>query len=712
MRQMSEIVLSIGMIVKNEIRCLEKCLTALEPLRRVVPSELVIADTGSTDGTRELVARYADQWFDFSWQQDFAAARNAVLSRCSGQWFLFVDADEYLDEQFDELVRFLLQPSETEKQADFGVVTVTNYADQSMDKEMGTSFLALRLAKRTPETRFVGKIHERFERTACYSVVNLAPVVFWHDGYAYETPEQQQRKGERNMRLIEEELLERPTDPLLLVQAVESGRNTEEKLKYIHKGLGLMRTNGPDWTIQGPGMLRYAVELGIVVGAPEVIQLAEWAHAEYSDSPIIQIDINAAMTRYYSRCYHWKEAIQAADAYWEGIQRLDNNEFSPSIFVSVFMHSDTQGMRETIALLQAEACYHLDRFDLAVEVLKKIPLNTLLAAHVGQFVTLLAKLSSKTNIDPLFIKDARLILIEDPATQNAWRRRDELRTALRQLFLTPQHEIPNAHRMLLHLEDKVYGPAAQIMEEECAETCKQIVDTIPDWEFIPEPVICKLVESDVPLPRSFFETVDFEPMQSILYYLVNHLERPLEQLHQFLDEHPADDLTQAVWKFICVRTLCQCSHWKNEDMSEEILSLFYPAARRYLEIKYPPALWEAPAAHAILPQADRFIYFCVLAEEHLQNGFYEDGIQCLRTALYINTSMRKMVLFLIKRMERICEERRMMSGVTPELIHMAKQIRAMLAQYPEDDPTVFALKQSEQYQKMKFLIEDPNLDAM
>ena len=119
-----------------------------------------------------------------------------------------------------------------------------------------------------------------------------------------------------------------------------------------------------------------------------------------------------------------------------------------------------------------------------------------------------------------------------------------------------------------------------------------------------------------------------------------------------------------------------------------------------------------PAAHAILPQADRFIYFCVLAEEHLQNGFYEDGIQCLRTALYINTGMRKMILFLIKRMERICEERRMMSGVTPELIRMAKQIRAILAQYSEDDPTVFALKQSEQYQKMKFLIEDPNLDAM
>ena len=45
-------LLSIGMIVKNEIRCIEKCLKALQPLREAIPCELVIADTGSDDGTR------------------------------------------------------------------------------------------------------------------------------------------------------------------------------------------------------------------------------------------------------------------------------------------------------------------------------------------------------------------------------------------------------------------------------------------------------------------------------------------------------------------------------------------------------------------------------------------------------------------------------------------------------------------------------------
>ena len=67
---MTQPLLSIGMIVKNEERCLEKCLKALEPLRQAIPCELVIADTGSTDKTKEIASKYADILFDFIWVND------------------------------------------------------------------------------------------------------------------------------------------------------------------------------------------------------------------------------------------------------------------------------------------------------------------------------------------------------------------------------------------------------------------------------------------------------------------------------------------------------------------------------------------------------------------------------------------------------------------------------------------------------------------
>ena len=97
---------SIGIIFKNEIRCLERCLKSLQPLRDAVPCEVVMADTGSDDGSRDVAERYADVLFDFPWIDDFAAARNAVMDRCSGQWYISVDADEWLVEGVKELKEF------------------------------------------------------------------------------------------------------------------------------------------------------------------------------------------------------------------------------------------------------------------------------------------------------------------------------------------------------------------------------------------------------------------------------------------------------------------------------------------------------------------------------------------------------------------------------------------------------------------------------
>lgn len=104
---MSKPLLSIGMIFKNEIRCLERCLKSLQPLRDAIPCELVMADTGSDDGSREIAEKYADILFDFPWINDFSAARNAVMDRCSGAWYFSVDADEWLDENIEELTVFL-----------------------------------------------------------------------------------------------------------------------------------------------------------------------------------------------------------------------------------------------------------------------------------------------------------------------------------------------------------------------------------------------------------------------------------------------------------------------------------------------------------------------------------------------------------------------------------------------------------------------------
>ena len=86
-------LLTIGMIVKNEEKYLERCLNGIKPILDSVESELIITDTGSTDRTVEIAKNFTDKVLSFEWCDDFSAARNYSLSKATGDWILVVDDD-------------------------------------------------------------------------------------------------------------------------------------------------------------------------------------------------------------------------------------------------------------------------------------------------------------------------------------------------------------------------------------------------------------------------------------------------------------------------------------------------------------------------------------------------------------------------------------------------------------------------------------------
>ena len=178
---MSDIMLSIGMIVKNEARSLEQCLQALAPLRESIPCELVIADTGSTDRTKEIAEKYADQLFDFPWVDDFSAARNAVMERCSGVWYLSIDADEYLDSDVSELVTFLREHGQDPAVAG-AFIQVHSYTSADLDKNNVRSFMAARMVRMDTGIRFQGRVHECLDIPWDEGSAKLCHTALWHDG--------------------------------------------------------------------------------------------------------------------------------------------------------------------------------------------------------------------------------------------------------------------------------------------------------------------------------------------------------------------------------------------------------------------------------------------------------------------------------------------------------------------------------------------------
>lgn len=97
------ITISLCMIVKNEEKILARCLDSIAELM----DEVIIVDTGSTDKTKEIAAQYTDKIYDFTWVDDFSAARNFAFSKATKEYIYTADADEVLSAENRERFRML-----------------------------------------------------------------------------------------------------------------------------------------------------------------------------------------------------------------------------------------------------------------------------------------------------------------------------------------------------------------------------------------------------------------------------------------------------------------------------------------------------------------------------------------------------------------------------------------------------------------------------
>ena len=116
-------LLSVAMIVKNEAHCLAACLDSVHD----IADEILIGDTGSTDDTVAVAREYGAKILSIPWQDDFSAARNAVLAEATGDWLLHVDADEVVDPDGARRIREIVDNDG--QGADAIEVILANYSD-------------------------------------------------------------------------------------------------------------------------------------------------------------------------------------------------------------------------------------------------------------------------------------------------------------------------------------------------------------------------------------------------------------------------------------------------------------------------------------------------------------------------------------------------------------------------------------------------------
>lgn len=190
-----QIVLTISILVSGRREAIEKCIASLEHLRQRVACELILTDTGCPEEMQEWLREKADKVLKFKWCDDFAAARNVGLRAARGQWFMFMDDDEWFEDTAGLETFFLSGEYRRYQSASY---IVRNYVN--MEGSVWRDIHLTRMTLRRPDTRFFYPIHE-----------SLWPLLdpekhledyAHHYGYASEDPEVQLAKRKRNLGIL------------------------------------------------------------------------------------------------------------------------------------------------------------------------------------------------------------------------------------------------------------------------------------------------------------------------------------------------------------------------------------------------------------------------------------------------------------------------------------------------------------------------------
>ena len=102
--------LTIAIPIKNEAKLLQGCLDAIG---KDFANKIVIIDSGSTDDSLDIANKNNIEVIQFNWDGQFPKKRNWFLQNYTPQtkWILFLDADEYLTDDFKNEIRLNLKNS-------------------------------------------------------------------------------------------------------------------------------------------------------------------------------------------------------------------------------------------------------------------------------------------------------------------------------------------------------------------------------------------------------------------------------------------------------------------------------------------------------------------------------------------------------------------------------------------------------------------------
>ncbi|MFI5461446.1 MAG: glycosyltransferase [Isosphaerales bacterium] len=228
--------LSLCMIVRDSAKTLPAALESIRPW----VDEMVIVDTGSVDETPRIVEEFGGRLFRFAWCDDFSAARNESVRHARGDWVFWMDSDDTIQPECGRGIRGL-----TEGEVDpkvLGFIMQVHCPGVGEDGEFDVEHVDhVKLFRNRPDLRFDGRIHEQI----LGAISGAGGRVAWtnlhvvHSG-SDQSPEGQEKKRQRDLRMLQLELAERPEHPFTLFNlgmTYNHWSQFAEAVDYLRRGI-------------------------------------------------------------------------------------------------------------------------------------------------------------------------------------------------------------------------------------------------------------------------------------------------------------------------------------------------------------------------------------------------------------------------------------------------------------------------------------------
>jgi tetratricopeptide (TPR) repeat protein len=336
--------LSVCMIVKDEEKFIGQSLESV----RAFADEIVVVDTGSSDNTVEIAQTFGARVFHHPWENSFAMHKNQAIGYATGDWILFIDADEALKQNCGPILKKAVD--QIEEEAVF--ITIISYFNNNASQSRESK---VRLFQNSPQIRYQGIVHEQL---VGYRSSRTHPVCLFHYGYDLDKTTLK-KKSKRTLDLLNKQIADEPDNywhrhNLAVTHA--SDFCYKEPIDSAKIALALADKHGQN----GPDLLWTYYVLSSSSFKLNDLKAAEKYALASIDRSIHHLDAYFILTLVYHAKKDWDRLQDAAHHYISTLNRINH---SPEIVRSMMIHSSGELWRMRLAL--ADLHLHKGREDMA-----------------------------------------------------------------------------------------------------------------------------------------------------------------------------------------------------------------------------------------------------------------------------------------------------------------------------------------------------------